>query len=80
MNDRQGGITLGATDLLPAIRRKTCSGGGSLRHRHNDFRRSPLWSLRAQLSLQCSDFDDADIHFVDPSPVLTTLGTTHPER
>jgi hypothetical protein len=36
--------------------------------------------LATNAGIAGNDYDDVDILFVDPSPVLTTPGTTNPER
>jgi hypothetical protein len=58
--------------------------GNDARIRKNIITNAQIGILKSanvsSIDIGKNDYDDVDILFVDPSPVLTTPGTTHPER
>jgi hypothetical protein len=70
--------------IFNSVRAAIAVSANGARIRKNLIANAQIGILKSAnvLSIQESDndFDDVDIRFVDPSPLLTTPGTTHPER
>jgi hypothetical protein len=73
-----------SNQIYNSARAAVAVSGNDAKIRKNTINNAQIGILKSanvsSINIGGNDYDDVDILFVDPSPVLTTPGTTNPER